>query len=69
MEFDFYIGVFFLVVGIVFLIGRIFKIEKMFGKLEKMKEFWGPTRGSIIHFIVYVILPIVVGIIFIVTSL
>jgi len=68
MSFEFLLGVFFLVLGIVSLIGRIFTIESLFWKLDKMKTFWGDKRGAIIHFVGYTIVPIVVGTILILTQ-
>jgi hypothetical protein len=67
MSFEFFLGVFLLVLGIVSLIGRIFTIERLFWKLDKMKAFWGDKRGTIIHFVGYTIVPIVVGTILILT--
>ena len=34
----------------------------MFWKLEPMKEKWGATKGYIIHFIGYTVVPLVFGI-------
>jgi hypothetical protein len=58
----------YMVLGIVSLIGRIFTIERLFWKLDKMKAFWGDKRGAIIHFVGYTIVPIVVGTILILTQ-
>ena len=68
MQVEFYLGIFFLIFGIISLIGRIFKIKKMFWKLEPMKQFWGDRVGSIIHFIGYIVIPIVFGIFLIVQN-
>jgi hypothetical protein len=69
MNFEISLGVFFLVLGIISLIGRIFNIERLFWKLDKMKASWGDKRGAIIHFIGYTVAPIVVGILLILTNL
>jgi len=35
------------------------------GKLVKMKEMWGEKKGSVFHYIGYVLVPILLGIVFI----
>jgi len=37
--------------------------EDKFHKLEPMRKFWGPQLGSAIHYIGYVGLPLIFGII------
>ena len=69
MNFELVIGIFCIFFGILTLIGRIFKIEKMFNKLNKMKEFWGDRAGSIIHFIGYTVIPIIIGIVLIIKNI
>ena len=44
------------------------KTPEKFGKLEAMKGFWGEKPGIVIHFVAYTIVPIVVGITFIVMA-
>lgn len=34
-------------------------------KLTKMKEMWGEKKGSIIHFIGYVFIPMISGVVFV----
>ena len=41
----------------------------MFRKLEPMKARLGPAAGSVIHFIGYVVVPVMVGIYFIVAGI
>lgn len=69
MNFEFFLGVSFLVLGIVSLMGRIFKIERLFWKLDMMKASWGDKHGAVIHFIAYTIVPVVVGMILILTNI
>ncbi|MBN1898901.1 MAG: hypothetical protein JW827_09000 [Spirochaetes bacterium] len=69
MNLEMLLGIIFIFGGTLTLIGRIFKIEKLFWKLDKMKAFWGATLGSIIHFVFYGIIPLVAGIILIITNL
>jgi len=38
------------------------------GKLEAMKSRWGNQAGTIIHLIAYTVMPIVVGMVFIVSG-
>jgi hypothetical protein len=33
-----------------------------FRKLEPMKKMWGARAGSVIHFIGYVVVPVVIGV-------
>jgi len=40
-----------------------------FGKLEPMKSFWGEGGGQLIHVIAYTIVPIVVGIVLLLSGL
>lgn len=42
--------------------------KKVFWKLEHMKKFWGEKTGASIHFISYTLLPIILGLIIIVSS-
>ncbi|MBN1242963.1 MAG: hypothetical protein JXA15_09700 [Spirochaetales bacterium] len=55
------VGVFALVYGIFILALRLRGKEAAFGKLALMKERFGPEAGSRIHFIGYVVLPLVLG--------
>ena len=41
----------------------------MFKKLEPMKQRFGATAGSLIHFVFYVIVPVVAGVVFIAAGL
>jgi hypothetical protein len=40
-----------------------------FEKLEAMKERWGPTGGNLVHLVVYTLVPIGVGAIFLIRGL
>lgn len=40
-----------------------------FGKLAAMKERFGESAGNAIHVVAYSIIPIIVGIVFIITGL
>ncbi len=40
-----------------------------FGKLEAMKKTWGPKVGQVVHFISYTVVPIIFGIVAIITGL
>lgn len=39
-----------------------------FGKLAAMKKQWGPTAGNAVHLVAYSILPLVFGIVLLVTG-
>lgn len=39
------------------------------GKLDAMKKQWGEQAGTIVHVVGYTVLPIIVGLVLIVTSL
>jgi hypothetical protein len=39
-----------------------------FGKLEAMKEQWGPTAGNLVHLIAYTLVPIGVGLVFLIRA-
>ena len=43
-----------------------FKTPEKFRKLEAMKAFWGEKPGLVIHLVAYTVVPIVVGIMFVV---
>jgi hypothetical protein len=40
-----------------------------FGKLEAMKKALGPTTGNIVHLIAYTLVPIGVGVVFLLAGL
>jgi hypothetical protein len=40
-----------------------------FAKLAAMKDRWGSTGGNVVHVIAYTVVPIVVGVVFLVTGL
>jgi hypothetical protein len=57
-------GVFLLGVGIVDLSFYLTGKQDKFRKYNPMKKFWGKTFGPILHFTAYVIVPLVVGLMF-----
>jgi hypothetical protein len=61
-------GVFFIVLGCISLYAYITKNEKLFWKKDRMIKFWGEKLGTTIHFIGYVIFPILLGIFLVVTQ-
>jgi hypothetical protein len=42
---------------------------EQFNKLEPMKNFWGERAGQLVHVVGYTVLPIIIGILLIVTGL
>lgn len=68
MTFDFIIGVALILLGLVTLLARIFKWDKLFSKQEAMIERFGPMAGNIIHFLGYTALPLIAGVIFVTTE-
>lgn len=64
-----------LVIGILAFVYGVFSIfirmknPSKFAKLDAMKKFWGEKAGTAIHFIGYTVVPIIVGIVFIVLGL
>jgi hypothetical protein len=62
------IGVFALLFGVYTFFVRLKSPEK-FGKLKAMKEKFGEKGGTVIHTIAYTIVPIVAGIVFIITGI
>jgi hypothetical protein len=64
----FAVGLFALIFGICTLFLRVKDPEKL-GKLNAMKEKYGEKTGVTIHTVSYTVIPIVVGILFIVIGL
>jgi hypothetical protein len=62
------IGLLALAFGVCTLIVRIMRPER-FGKLNAMKEKYGEKTGIAIHTISYTVMPIIVGIVFIVVGI
>jgi len=60
------IGIICLLYGLFTLYLRIFKESKGLGKLENMKMMLGDKLGTILHVFSYTILPICIGLYFIV---
>ena len=54
-------GIVFFALGGVSAFAYITKNNKLFWKRERMIAFWGKKAGTIIHFIGYVIVPMVFG--------
>jgi hypothetical protein len=42
---------------------------QQFNKLEPMKKFWGERGGQLVHIVGYTIVPILIGIILVVSGL
>jgi len=42
---------------------------QQFAKLEAMKKSLGPTAGNVVHLIAYTLVPIGVGVVFVLTGL
>jgi hypothetical protein len=61
------LGVFCVGYGIYTAFMRV-KTPEKFGKLEAMKKKFGDKAGKIIHIVSYTIIPILVGIVFIITG-
>lgn len=61
MDIRLYFGIFFLVIGIISLFGYITKNEKIFSNKEWYNNTFGEKLGVILHFVRYVITPLVVG--------
>jgi hypothetical protein len=51
------------------LVMRLRGRDDKFRKLGPMREFWGPRLGSAIHYVGYVVIPLVFGIFLIVAGL
>lgn len=67
MSFEQIFGIFCLVIGFLSIVSYIghftgMKLPVSFWKLKPMQERWGKVPGTIVHFIAYVIVPIVVGV-------
>lgn len=62
-------GIIFFIMGCISLIGYITKNKKMFSKKERIKEVYGEKGGAIFHFVKYVVTPIVMGLIMIISEL
>jgi len=62
-------GIFFVVLGCISLYAYLAKNEKLFWKKERMIKFWGKKLGTCIHFVGYVLVPVIVGAYLIITSL
>lgn len=61
------LGALALVFGLYTLVARVKTPEKL-GKLEAMKKQWGPSAGNAVHLVAYTIVPIIVGLVFIITG-
>lgn len=57
------LSIFFLVLGLFTIYLRVFKNNKWLGKIERMKEAYGKTAGTILHIISYTVIPIALGIV------
>jgi hypothetical protein len=62
------VGVAAIAYGIFTLVARAKKPE-MFKKLEPMKQRWGPSAGLAIHIVGYTVVPIVFGVISVLSGL
>jgi len=67
MSFERLFGIIFLIIGALSLIGYITyltgtNLPISFWKLKPMQDRWGKIPGTILHFLSYVIVPIVFGI-------
>lgn len=56
------LGIFFLSLGLFTIYLRVFKNNKWLGKIERMREVYGETLGTIVHIISYTVAPIILGI-------
>lgn len=65
------LGIIFLILGCVSLIGYITKNEKLFSnsKKERIKNIYGEKGGAIFHFGKYVLAPILLGLIMTISEL
>lgn len=62
-------GIFLILVGMVDLYLYLDKKQHKFRKYEPMKKFWGEKVGPRIHFVSYVIIPLIIGCLFIVQGI
>lgn len=62
-------GIIFFIIGCGSLFGYITKNEKMFSKKERIRKVYGEKGGTIFHFGKYVVAPIVIGLIMIISEL
>lgn len=63
------LGIIFIILGFISIYAYVTKNEKMFWKKQRMIKFYGKTLGIIMHFTGYVIVPIAFGIFLIIKSL
>jgi hypothetical protein len=68
MSFNLLLGIAALAYGLYTGYARTASPEK-FGKLQAMKKQWGESTGNIVHLVAYTVVPIVVGLALIATSL
>jgi hypothetical protein len=62
------VGVAAFLYGVYTLIMRV-KAPEKFGKLEAMKKFWGEKSGLVVHFVGYTLIPMIVGISFVIAGI
>lgn len=62
MDINHLIGIAAIGYGAFTLYAHITKNNKFFWKIEPMKKFWGEKVGTAIHFVSYVIVPLVIGV-------
>jgi uncharacterized membrane protein YidH (DUF202 family) len=61
MPFEYSIGVVLIGLGCLTLAARLLGWDQVFWKRQPMKEQFGERTGDIIHFVAYIAVPIVVG--------
>jgi hypothetical protein len=66
--FSLLIGAFAVVFGVFTLFARLGKRKDMLKKLAAMRESYGDKAGSIIHALVYSVLPIALGLVIVAVS-
>lgn len=69
MDFHLLLGIAALSFGCFTIYATFAKNEKVFAKKEAMKEAYGEKWGTVLHFFSYSVVPLAVGIIFILKSL
>ena len=58
---EFWFGIFFIVVGCISLVAYAMGSKKLFWKRDYYIKRWGPKLGKVLHFISYVVVPILIG--------
>ncbi len=68
LPFDLVLGVLAAAFGCFTVFCYVTRNEKVFAKKEAMKKAYGEKAGTVIHFVSYAVIPLVIGVLFLLKS-